>query len=450
MKTNDYTCSRYFMASYRQPVLFFVLTAALMFYDWGIKVEAAKSKDPLALPSETKRICVSLRVLSQRATKALTEKSALPKQLQDLCGIGYLEGFIVDETGDKDLILVGRKSKKRPCLYLDDLIVNMRNIGKSQSHPFCSLDPYNENMLALEELYRSNQSSQSPEEMEAFFKKLKSTVGPQKVLIGGVPRSSRHAHVMIDADYHMKKVSQGHIELPGITSSVDRLLAEKKASSTGVHRNRHWFHIDANSPTFQEAEGIVWIESCPVIVLTEKQKVTSSGELYDVKEDDPLAIAFTKELSKEFPNLTECVPVYADLENLFRLRSLLLAMKHHLSLAKVGWDFPSFLSEYTYQKESPMMANLPGLANWKKQVEELPNQIIISSVTICGGVGMDMEVVNEAFDDSHNAWLHSFRMEALFKRPSKDELIWEVPAPKILNKHLPIPFPNKYLVLASR
>ena len=64
----------------------------------------------------------------------------------------------------------------------------------------------------------------------AFFEVLREAVGPQKVLVGGVPTNSRHGHVMIDADYHMKRVSQGHVKVPDVTSAIDLSLNSDKAA----------------------------------------------------------------------------------------------------------------------------------------------------------------------------------------------------------------------------
>jgi hypothetical protein len=401
-------------------------------------------------------------------SEVLDKKLSLPDELRNLCGIGYIEGFIVDESGEKDIILFGHRSKERPALHLDDLIVNMRNIGLSEDYPYCSLEPRNEDVVALNTLSASNVNFKTPEEIEAFFQKLKSTVGPQQVIVDGVPRNSRHAHVMIDADYHMKKVSQGHVEVAGVTSYLDRSLdEERKAVLNGatsvdekVSMARFWFHIDpcepndsnyrdpcedsdsnAQYPLFQEADGIVWLEQCPVVVLTQQQMSTSTGELHDINKEDPIANAFAKELSREFPNLTRHVPAYADLENLYRLRALLLAMKHKALLAKAGWDFSSFLNNYNYQDESPLEQNLPGLANRRTWTHTVTagNEIhkYFLSPMVWGGVDMEMEAKAQSFCNTHNTWLFAFKMDALFARPAKDSLVWEVRAPRKLNMYWP-------------
>jgi hypothetical protein len=462
-KNNDSVDCEYGVLVQKGHALFFSWLVLAAFFMVDVVSLGASAKDPLALPPETKRVCLSLRVLSQRVNEAIKNKTSIDDAARNLGGIGYLECFIVDETGEKDIILVGRQSKKRPSLHLDDLVVNMRNLAQNRVYPRCSLDPHSKNVAAMQTLFSSKQDMSSREAMADFFEQVKTCIGPQQVVVGGVPKNSRHAHVMIDADYHMKKVAQEHIQVPGVMSELERSLEESKQQilegagsvSTQQSMSRFWFHIGPNSPSFQETKGAIWLDKCPVVVLTERQSATASGDLYDVNEDDPLATAFAEEFSQAFSNLTQPVSVYADLENLFRLRALLLAMRHRESLSGIGWDDEMpFLKNYRYLKETPMPNSLPGLANRK----EWSHSVTTGNTTykyylspfICGGVSMEMEAKKERFDNRHNAWLFTFRMEALFARPSQDALTWEVPATEKMIKLWRTPLSDRIVATASR
>lgn len=395
---------------------------------------SAQEADILDLPKGTERVCLSLRVLSKQVMEVESKKARIPEELLRLSGLGYLEGFIIDEAKGKDIILVGRRSKDRPTLYLDDLIVGLRNVRSSLVYPYCSLDPRSEDTRVLQNLFQSAKSVGSPSEIRAFFQRVKSLVGPQQVVVGGVPRNSRHAHIMIDADYHMKKVSQGHIAVSDVSSYLDLFLEDAMSSGAWAHmtvsRARFWFHIGEGAPTFQESKGIVWLDKCPVVVLAEKQGSTPSGRLFDVEEHDPIALAFAKNLSDEFSNVAESFHLYADLENLFRLRALLLAMKFRNSLAKAGTYFQSFMKQYTYVHESLMDPSLPGLANYQERSHRFTSGSKVYDLylfpIVCGGVGMDMATNERSFSESQSRRLFSFRMAALLARPSRNSLTWIV------------------------
>ena len=391
-------------------------------------------------PPGTKRVFVSLRALSQTVYSCLASGKRIPEKIQTLFGISYIEGYIVQDKNPKDIILFGLTSENRPSLRLDDMIANMRIIANRSAYPYCSLDPKSENTIALQHLFSTAGSMNSTVEMKAFFKKIQDTVGPQEVVIGGVPRNSRHAHVMIDADYHMKKVSQAHISIDGVTSYLDHSLNEavdkikngKPVPASKASMARFWFHIGKGSPKFQQGTDIVAIDHCNVVILTEKQKATASGELVDVIEDDIHAIAFANEMSEylSIPGFST-VPIYAELENLFRLRAILLSIEYQGAFKSIGWSFSSFIPEYKYQEEKLMNPSIPGLANYKEWTHEVSSGVMTYTYTlfpmVCGGVGMDMSVGKADYREDLASKLFSFRMAVLLARPSKDSLVWITP-----------------------
>jgi len=175
----------------------------------------------------------------------------------------------------------------------------------------------------------------------------------------------------------------------------------------------------------------VAIDECSVVILTEKQKATASGELVDVIEDDPHAIAFASEMTEylSIPG-SSTVPIYAELENLFRLRALLLSIEYQKAFELIGWSFSSFIPNYKYLNEKPMDSSMDGLANYKEWTYEVSSGLITYTYTlfpiICGGVGMDMTVDKDNYREDLASRLVSFRMAALSARPSPDSLVWEV------------------------
>lgn len=402
-------------------------------------------------PAEVRYVCVSLRALAARVQQSLAQRRDLERKYEQLGGISQINGYItVNEPGDRDVILVGQALPGRPTLHLDDLIVNMRCVGEPGSYPYCSLDPLPENIRALSALLGQRHGSQGDD--SDILEQVRKVVGPQQTVVGGVPRDSRHAHIMIDADYHMKKVSQGHIQVPNVISSLDYSLEQDKryilngqmVPDSQVSMSRFWFHVRDGQPTFQEADGIVWLDDCEVVVFVAKQSATTSGVLFDVEEHDPVATAFADNLSREFSKLTASVESYADLENLFRLHALLLAMRHHGSLAVMRTDFGSYLPQYRYRSETPMEPCLPGLANqkqWRHEVQ-IGNTIhtYYLSPLVCGGVSMDMAIETATFRDYRRSRLSRFRTKALLARPSEDEPVWEVRASADLVMRWPRPY----------
>jgi len=416
-----------------------ILVAGLLMYLIGCsQITCAAKEATFAPPKGTQRVCLSLRVLSGEVSKASAMRSSPSEDCLALAGIGFLEGYILDDTSPGDMILVGLRSESHPSLRLDDLVVSMRSLGEPGTYPYCSLDPRPEDILALQRLLAEDSQALPEEGLKASFERIRSAVGPQQVVAGGVPRNSRFAHVMVDADYHMKKVSQGHIPLAGITSYLDlsrnaikdNVLNGKNTPLPAMSMARFWFHAGAGSPSFQEGKGVIWLAKCPVVLLTEKQMATSSGKLVDMKDDDPIATAFSNELSTHFCDLTQSVPIYADLENLFRLRAIVLAMEFRHSLSAAGIDSDQWLTRYNFCDEKPMEASLPGLANcreWTHSVsvgDEIRKYSVLPMV--CGGVEMDIRITAGSFSETANAALTALRADVLRSRPSGASLSWQV------------------------
>lgn len=396
---------------------------------------AATEEDPLDLPPGAERVCLSLRTLAKQASAGTDARVPLPTIVESMSGIGYVEGYVVDESGPEDVVLFGRRIKGRPSLHLDDLVVNMRNIAADGVYPHCSLDPLPKNVRAMQTLCADPPAIRSLDDVPLMVERLRSTLGPQQTRVGGVPRNSRLAHVMIDADYHMKKVSQGLVSLPQVDSYLDVALkrlkesvaAGRAAPSGAVGMARFWFHVGRNAPTYQEDNGIVLLSHCPVVVLTEKQMADPTGDLRDAGHADPNATAFSETMSRHFARLTSLVPVYAELENLFRLRALLLAMNHRAALKDCGLAPSSYLDGYAARKESALRPEFPALANHLTGSDRTATRVLYFFPIVCGGVGMDMTVRKESFRKTSSDRLLTVRRKILLSRPSPASLSWVLP-----------------------
>jgi hypothetical protein len=387
---------------------------------------------------ETRR-CLSMRVLAEQAMS--DPHNGL---VRTLAGIGWLEGYIIDET-NHDIILVGRTSKNWPSLSLDDLVVNIRNVWNQDTFPVVSLDPQREDILRINEIISQTRANISEEEMLRVSKKIRDAWGPQQVTVQGIPRNSRDAHIMIDADYHMKKLSQGLIALNGISSSLDLAIEDARhqlelkgtLSAPGMSMSREWFHIGENEPTFIFDKGVLLLEKCSVVVLTEQQRVAADGTLSDSGTEDPYAKAFAKQVSTDFQQEACVVPAYADLENLFRLSAVLRGLHFRKDTEQAGMDFHSLWNDYKYQSESSMPLSMPGLTNYKQEYVKTSkgdqvNQYRLFPM-VFGGVSMDIPIGPAQFRSNSIEDLVGLRQIVIEKRPTQTSLWWEMPAASLDN-----------------
>jgi hypothetical protein len=433
MKKNILSSPFYKTVFKTHPITLVFLVACIIFVACfsgsTFGVEAVRSFDPARAGA---RICLSLRVL---ASDARLDPQKV--QVREMAGIGWLEGYVIDPE-NRDIILIGRRHPNWPYIHLDDLVAGMRNVWGNKPDPYCSLDPRPEDVKKLNQVSAEMTRAKGENQKQDVLRRFKKAVGLQMVVVGGVPRNSRHAHIMIDADYHMKKLSKDLASIPGIPSCLDinlqnaeQAIRKGKNPDMGLSMSRFWFHVAGDDPVFQEADGIVWLDRCSVVVLTERQRAGSDGVLYDSGEDDPVSQAFAGNLTKRFREASHKVPVYAQLENLFRLNALFRAMYFRNAVNAAKLDIRFLLERYAYQAEYKMPDFLEGLANAKelRGRERKGNRIeeyILYSIA-CGGVSMEMPVKQDRFVKTAETPLDRIRNAILSSRPTQDTLTWILP-----------------------
>jgi hypothetical protein len=400
---------------------------------WGLSSpRPAGAKQVEGLSYKARHIALSLRVLSQRASDFLSERSRLPGELSSLGGITRFRGFLIDDD-NQDVILVGQQISGDASLHLDDLVVTMRSVWRGRSAPvFCSLDPRGESVSAVQQVAVRVAMIQSPEEGRRMIQQLKKAWGSQVIRVGGVPRDSRYAHVMIDADYHMKQVALGAQKLSGLPSLLDIRASQVEQSMPqgngaippGPSYNRFWFTVGNGFPTFTENEGIVWVKACPIVLFTEKQIAGVHGELYDTEEEDPASKFFAQGFSDKFPWLAEQVPYYAELRNLYLLKAVLESMHFRQAFEKADLSMGVFLDHYAFRAERPMPDSLEGrvLSREVFVQGENGNKTHWHFPVAFGGVNMEMDLREGSSEVDRG--LMQVRCRVLQTRPSPETLSW--------------------------
>jgi len=407
----------------------------------------AAESDLQAAANASDNLCISLRMLAEAAR--LGSSAGRDLAASATCyGLNFVRGYAIDGAND-DIVLYGNRIEGRPPILLDDLCVCVQNVwhpdrfryvGHQYPHPFCSLDPQKGAMASVEVAMREVESLDLEDDgqRKRTIHRLAEGLGPQEVRVGGIARDVRLAHVMIDADYHMKKVSQGHLTLPGVRScphiGLERqrrcpgLLARMgriigiKPSSKGSSMSRFWFHLDKKHPTFAEESGVVQIKNCAMVVLTERQVSASDGSLVDGGRDDPVAKAFAKSMSSQLRKGAAGAKAYADLENIYRLVSLLKKIQFDEAEVAVGLELGPLLDIRPQRIEMP--DTLPALANIEMEIEETPQTKRWYCSLVCGGVSMDVSITRARFKASRDRRLVKTRESILRSRPNRRSIFW--------------------------
>ena len=340
-----------------------------------------------------------------------------------LAGITRLEMVMTDPAGD--VILLGMYIPGAPPMHLDELAVILRNVrtgkGRRGAEIHCSLDPSPEGIRRISQHLKTPAPLTDEQAMEKYRQGLAQAAGPQRTRIGNVPKSSRLAHTMIDADYFMKRVSQGHISIKGVIATIDA----PRNGATGAAMARFWYHMAAGMPAFIEDEGIIELAECRVVILTERQRAAADGTLHDAGTSAETAQTFARTFSEQLPAIAQEEPSVARLVSMYRLLAVTKAMIHRGFDREAGLDL-SPLDEYKLRLTQPMPNALPGLANVRVQRRETDRRIHYTGRIVCGGVSMEIPLGAKSFARAATPKLRRAQLAVTSGRPMPKALWWAI------------------------
>jgi hypothetical protein len=397
--------------------------------------------------SELDGRALSLRVL-QQTLESLSPGESLSDEITNLGGMKRPCGYVID-TATHDVILVGCSSPSAPSLHLDDLIIALRNAwweyaetkGNTQyySYPGCSIDPDPKTFQMLQQLANEILSTTTIEEVEEKLEKWDDLCErPQKVRVMGVPFDSRFAQVMVKADYDMKTIVDGSddsLNIPGFKSLVDMTLDKiKPAVIQGkpitiplFTLNRFWFYPGEN--VYLAGDLAAVIDECPVMLLSEEEYLHRSGGRVGSGRANPLAQEFCESFSDHYGELAEQRPIYAELENLYRLVAVAMLMHDRNATVKAGLDLDYLLNEYPVA-ESKVDRTLDGRSHVKEFMHREDFDGGYSELHLwlpsCGGVGIEINPKKAEYKKGPQVIkeLDSITKRVFETRPGANALNW--------------------------
>jgi len=386
---------------------------------------------------------VSLKVLQQRLQQC-PDKKAAPRELLQLAGLTRVLGYVVDEA-NHDLILVGQDAPNLPPLYLDDLTVALRNVWMKYamlrgntyyySNPGCSIDMQPQVLKRLQQVSANFHKGHTDAENDRILENWCQTCcSPQKVVVLGIPFETRFAWVMVKADYDMKRLVDGSddLKLSQFVSlgqmrmdNAKRALVAKQPYDLGSQMNRFWFYPGENY--FVEDKGVVLLEQCPVILLTEAEHLSKQGERRGLGKPDPMAKKFTERFTAHYGQIAQKRPIYLELENLFRFVAMAKILKLHKVSEDSGVNLNYLLDQYPVD-QVPVTCEVPGRSRVQKFVHEEKNERFIRTAKLllpsCGGVGIDIKVARENFRPDPEKRCARTKQIVLAARPAPQALSW--------------------------
>lgn len=351
------------------------------------------------------------RAVSLNAVAAALRSGSGVQQASSLCGITRLCGYIPDPDS-KDIVLLGVVDPSLPALHIEDLVVALRNVWgaydrasgriRYYSDPGCSIDPNPAVIAQLRDFHLPQADISSADALQARTEAWKN-IGkqPQNVRVLGVPFDCRFAKVMVDADYYMKRIVNGSVQLgiDGLSSLSEMdvearrqaLRAGKSPNITGGSLSRFWF--SPGESTYEVRDGATILRSCEVKLLTEEEYLTEHGVIAQMGRTDPAADQFARSFSQKYDQIGALRPIYKELKALFSFVAVARLMKDDQTDRVAGGALNYLLRGYK-MPSTPVSRAVNGLSevravNETVQTPSGPVHLGLIQST-CGGVSMSV------------------------------------------------------------
>lgn len=300
-------------------------------------------------PSDLRK--VSLKALEHLIEQHQTNGTPLPDEVHCLAGLqniryvlvypeqqdivlaGYAEGWKLDARGN----VVG-ETTGQPVLLLDDLVTALRALGGQVRGPMtCSIDPTPEGIQRVSALARRLREIGNPPATAAAVEE---QLGPQRISVAGVPATSHFAHVLVAADYRMKRISMGLEAAPvsGVPSFLDLMRGTGRGMSNMLPR---WWLQPEYAGLVRDEAGLAWeIRPVSVRAMAEADFFDAQGQKHSSGKADPASQRWAELFTRRYSELARAEPVFAQLRNCMELAVVAALIAKENLAAKAGARFP--------------------------------------------------------------------------------------------------------------
>jgi Protein of unknown function (DUF1598) len=335
---------------------------------------------------------VSLPRLEREIVRRQDAHKPLDATMLTLAGLQRVKYvFVYPESGD--LVLAGpagdwkvakfgrvvSADTGQPIERLDDLLVLLRRAQQSPESYFgCMINPRQEALAQVQDyLNKTSSRPLEPSQRDAWISKLRDMLGKQDIEVFGVDPATRVAHVMVEADYHMKLIGMGLADgADGVDSYLDMVVASHKpAASMAVLR--WWFALNYSAIGKSEDGNSFEFSGQGARVESENEMLAAQGKRVHTGQSDPLNQKFADDFTAHFADIAKTYRVYGELRSIFDLAmAVALIQTDHLA-ERVAWKPSRLLDADKLRLPQAPIA---------KEVDTVANYRVANARTIIAGV----------------------------------------------------------------
>ncbi len=329
-----------------------------------------------------------LRIVSlprlERAVSAFEQAGEpLPDSIRNLAGLTSVRYvFVYPEEGevviagpaepwriDDEGRAIGAESE-RPALQLDDLVVILRTFAPAGQGIFgCSINPREANLKQVKQFVEASQAAGplAPGTRGKWLREIAKRMGMQDVEIYGVPRNSRVAKIIFEADYRMKMIGIGKLDAgPRVPDFFKLVHRSRSVHGIPMKALRWWLTMKYDGVLHSPGRDAFEIRGSSVLVQSENQFVTAQGKRVQTGVAEPINRQFAENFTRYYNDVAQRDKVFAELQNVFDLAMAAAICRRDGLFELAGWDMGTFAPGGDYkvaEVDSPAPQEIKSVLN---------------------------------------------------------------------------------------
>lgn len=271
---------------------------------------------------------ISLRGLAEALSALRTSEDRMPDEVRFLAGLQRIEYVLVDEERN-DIVLAGYgegwvvdgrgfvvgATTGRPLMQLDDLLIALRTAdAAARGGLTCSIDPTNEGLVRVRQL--APNLAVPDADPQAAMKAIEEALGDQTISFGGVSPRCRFAHVLLAADFRMKRLAMNFDPAPvrGLPSYLQLIKGSARVGLQNLLPR--WWLATHYEPLLADRGGLAWqLRGQGVKCMSEDDFLAADGGRKRTGKSSPAAQKWADLMTKKYNELSLKEPVFGELRN---------------------------------------------------------------------------------------------------------------------------------------
>jgi hypothetical protein len=277
-------------------------------------------------------------------------------EAKELVIAGPAEGWAPDPAGR----IVGATSGL-PVIELRDLVVALRAYPAGAKRPAfvgCSITPRPDGLAKMQKYQRSVPKVIQPEQLvpmsQQMARGMSESLGPAEIQVFGISPQTHFAHVLIEADYRMKRIGIG-LERPPIELSSYLDLLTGDAGGT----LQRWWLVPNYAGIKVSGDGLALeLVGQGVQLQTEDKVIGPQGQLSAGRKSNRASELFALGFTRKYERLAAASPVFAQLRSLIDLLIVAAFMQEHDYAEQARWPMVVFADEQQFRVQTERLPEL--------------------------------------------------------------------------------------------